>query len=106
MVYFLKDNNVAASEKMDVYKDEETGEILAVSFRGRKLYIPPFGICGLGEDETAAARVLAGMKKYVDGGEEVYPLRYALEDAYTANLMTTAAGNSWQPQKSQNRPWK
>ena len=33
MVYFLKDNNVAASEKMDVYKDEETGEILAVSFR-------------------------------------------------------------------------
>ena len=26
MVYFLKDNNVAASEKMDVYKDEETGE--------------------------------------------------------------------------------
>ncbi len=33
------------------------------------------------------------MKKYVDGGEEVYPLRYALEDAYTANLMTTAAGN-------------
>ena len=106
MVYFLKDNNVAASEKMDVYKDEETGEILEVSFRGRKLYIPPFGICGLGEDETAAARVLAGMKKYVDGGEEVYPLRYALEDAYTANLMTTAAGNSWQPQKSQNRPWK
>ena len=88
------------------FPDEETGEILAVSFRGRKLYIPPFGICGLGEDETAAARVLAGMKKYVDGGEEVYPLRYALEDAYTANLMTTAAGNSWQPQKSQNRPWK
>ena len=46
------------------------------------------------------------MKKYVDRGEEVYPLRYALEDAYTANLMTTAAGNSWQPQNSQNRPWK
>ena len=64
------------------------------------------GTGDLNADETAAARVLAGMKKYVDGGEEVYPLRYALEDAYTANLMTTAAGNSWQPQNSQNRPWK
>ena len=44
MVYFLKDNNVAASEKMDVYKDEETGEILNRDNFTREQWDEKFGV--------------------------------------------------------------
>ena len=50
--------------------------------------------------------MLAGMKKYVDGGDEVYPLREALEDAYIAEMMTRAAENPWEVVNSEKRPWK
>lgn len=104
--YFLKDDNLPASAKMDVYRDERSGEVLSIKFMGKTVYYPPFGICGLNEDETAVARMLAGMKKYIDGGEEVYPLREALEDAYTADMMTRAGENPWQTVSSGKRPWK
>lgn len=104
--YFLRDDNIAASAKMDIYRDEDSGEVLSVKFMGETVYAPPFGICGLSEDETAVARMLAGMKNYIDGGDEVYPLREALEDAYIAEMMTRAAENPWKVVSSEKRPWK
>ena len=65
--------------------------MLGVAFQGRTLYAPPFGPCGLPEDETAIAQMLQGMARFIETGEELYPLADALEDAYTALLMASPA---------------
>lgn len=52
-------------------------------------------INGLGQDETAIAKMMTGMKNYVDGGEQIYPVEYALEDAYVALLMQQAGANPY-----------
>ena len=42
------------------------------------------------EDDVAVSYCLRGMKKYVETGEEFYPMREALEDAYISILMSNA----------------
>ena len=80
---------------------------MSVSFEEKPLYSPVFDICGLPEDETAIARMLAGMKEYITGGPEIYPFRYALEDAYLALLMPGfSAVSDWHQSKTGPRPWK
>ena len=87
--------------------DPVSGEVLSVSFEEKPLYSPVFGVCGLPEDETAIARMLAGMKEYIIGGPEIYPFRYALEDAYLALLMPGfSAVSDWHQSKTGPRPWK
>jgi predicted dehydrogenase len=44
----------------------------------------------LSEDETAIAKCLLGMKRYIETGEEFYPLAEALQDAYWTILMKQA----------------
>lgn len=56
-------------------------EITEISFRGERLYSPPFGLCGLSEDETAMAVVLSETGHYVRGcGENPYPFEEAAAD--------------------------
>ena len=56
-------------------------EVLNISFRDRTLYSPPFGPCGLSEDETAMAVVLWQMGGYVRGiCSNPYPLEEAAAD--------------------------
>ena len=61
-----------------------------IAFAGKSVYRNPFAENTLPEDETAIARLLIGMKNYVDGGEEIYPLADALQDAYLTTLLKTA----------------
>ena len=105
-VYYLGSDNVERKDKISVIKDHKTDEVERIPFKGEIIYTPAFGICGLSEDETAVARVLYGMKKYVDTGEEFYPLKYALEDAYVAALMQEACDNPWTTVNSGDREWK
>lgn len=127
MVYYLDKRNLPHQAPL-VFKYDPSGrEVLSVTFQGQNLYSPPFGACGLPEDETAMARVLSGMKEYIDTGREFYPLSYALEDAYLTLLMTDSplsrrgtetgrdtSGNSaeaelssgWYQNKTDFRPWK
>ena len=44
------------------------------------VYRNPFPGARLSDDEIALATVLTGMRRYVEGGEEVYPLREATRD--------------------------
>lgn len=61
---------------------------------------------GLGEDEAAIAQLLRGMKGYIDTScGEIYPMRYALEDAYIAALMTKAGDEPYHTCRSAPRPW-
>lgn len=59
----------------------------------------------LGEDETAITELLRGMERYIKTGAEVYPMRFALEDAYTAILMAEAGRNEYKTFRSEKRPW-
>ncbi len=107
MVYYLDENNLPHQAPLVIKSDPSTGEVLSVSLQGQTLYSPVFGVCRLPEDETAIARMLAGMKEYVNGGREVYPFSSALEDAYLALLMSSSGTTSdWYQIKTGPRPWK
>ena len=68
-VCWLNDKNLPERAELDVAEDPATGEVLGVAFQGRTLYAPPFGPCGLPEDETAIAQMLQGMAPlHRDGG--------------------------------------
>lgn len=61
----------------------------------------------LGQDETAISAILLGMKAYIDGGNEVYPMKYALEDAYIATLMQEAGRNPYKTYRTKKSlPWR
>ena len=64
----------------------------------------PFAQNTLPEDETAIARMLIGIKNYVDGGEEIYPLADALQDAYLTTLLKNAL-ETGEVQNSESRIW-
>ncbi len=120
-VCWLNDKNLPERAELDVAEDPATGEVLSVAFQGRTLYAPPFGPCGLPEDETAIAQMLQGMARFIETGEELYPLADALEDAYTALLMASPAvtpgagldgpageglAPGWYQRRTGPRPWK
>ena len=61
----------------------EVEEVLEIRFGDLVLYEPPFGLCGLTEDETAMARILAEMGDYVRGtGPNPCPLEEAAADVH------------------------
>ena len=63
-------------------------EISRISFRGEVLYEPPFGLCGLSDDETAIAMLMKETAEYSKGScNSPYPLREALLDSYMAIMM-------------------
>jgi len=53
-----------------------------ISFRGKRIYENPFPGMRINDDEIAIADMLVRMKKYVETGEDFYPLRSGLQDAY------------------------
>lgn len=61
-----------------------------ISFQGRRIYENPFPGVRLNDDELAVADVLMHMKKYVETGEDFYPLREGLQDAYLNFVMEEA----------------
>lgn len=57
------------------------------------------------QDEYAVATMLYDLKSYLDGGEEVYPLAEALEDAYIWLLIQEAVQNPRKEIVSEQMPW-
>lgn len=59
----------------------EVREIVRILFRGETVYEPPFGLCGLSEDETAIATLMWQTGEYVAGaGENPYGFEKAFLD--------------------------
>ena len=55
---------------------------------GEILYEPPFGLCGLSDDETAIAMLMKETAEYSKGsGNSPYPLKEALLDSYMTIMM-------------------
>ena len=66
-------------------------EVVSVGFDGEILYRPPFGPCGLAQDETAMALMMQQASLYGKGlAESPYPLQEALQDAYATIIMQKA----------------
>lgn len=57
------------------------------------------------QDEYAIASMMLDLRAYLDGGEEVYPLAEALEDAYTRILMEQAVTMPGVVVESEHMPW-
>lgn len=57
------------------------------------------------QDEYAIATMLFDMQDYLAGGEEIYPLREALDDAYFWLLMNEAVASPWEEVRAQHMPW-
>lgn len=58
------------------------------------------------QDEFAMATMLYDMKDYLAGGEEVYPLAEALDDAYFWLMMQKATANPWEEVVAEDVPWR
>lgn len=65
----------------------------------------PYESLGFSEDETAVARMLEGMKQYVETGEECYPIAEALQDAYFSLCMEKALLHPYETIQSQTQMW-
>ena len=57
------------------------------------------------QDEYAIATMLLDMSDYLKGGQEPYPLREALDDAYFWLLAQQAYAAPWELLKSRKMPW-
>ena len=98
-VFYLDAKNHAAEAELEiesrVIKTDDTNpnlrefkEISRITFLGEILYEPPFGLCGLSDDETAIAMLMKETAEYSKGsGNSPYPLKEALLDSYMAIMM-------------------
>lgn len=78
-VYYLDENNKPQRADLEVKCDKEITEIGCC---GKVLYTPPFGLCGLSEDETAMAVMLFETAQYAKKtGNSPYSLEEAVADA-------------------------
>ena len=113
---WLDQNNMPCSGYMNIrwrtfYTDSlnpnlrKVREISEITFEGRTVYTPPFGLAGLSEDETAIAQVIADTAAWAWGEKEPeHPLAEALQDAYMSILLHRAV-ETGKPQSSTRMPW-
>ncbi len=80
-------------------------EVSGIYFQDQQLYEPPFGLCGLSQDETAVAQLMLRTGEYAKGcAENPYPPAEALQDAYMAILMKKSA-ETGETVKSEHQAW-
>ena len=102
-IYLDPENNAVEAdlqiEKRHIDRDfinpnpEFAEEITGIYFQGEQIYKPPFGLCGLSQDETAVAQLLKNTAEYAKGiADSPYPLKEAFQDAYMAILMKKSEG--------------
>jgi len=103
-VYYLDSDGNPIVETLSPACDGIHPGIQSIAFAGECVYRNPFPTNLLPEDETAIARLLIGMKEYIDTGREVYPLAGALQDAYLSALLIRAA-RTGETVNSEDQPW-
>lgn len=72
-----------------IYNIEKWSHV-CITFRGKRIYENPFPGARMNDDELACLDVMAHMKRYVETGEDFYPLRDGLQDAYLSFCMDRA----------------
>lgn len=103
-VRYLDENDDPVQESLIPSYDPNHIGWQSISFRGKPVFRNPFSTNLFSEDETAIARLLVGMKRYIETGEEIYPLRDALQDAYLTGLLSEAV-RTGKTVRSEKQPW-
>lgn len=108
-IRYLTRDNVPVTQTLNridlgVYGNQEWSHY-ALMLGERFLYKTPFVNARLNDDEIAVADLLARMADYVAGGEEVYPLRDALQDMYLCLEMEKAMAAEYVPVTTETQPW-
>ena len=78
-----------------------------ISFNGEMVYTSPFAKhteARLTDDEIGMGSLLLGMNRLIRNGEEIYPLKEALQDTYLY-LMMDEAIRTGQSVQTQKMPW-
>ena len=96
-------------ERQDLGKDSNLEGYFhrGITFNGNLVYESPFAKyteARLTDDEIAMGSLLLGMKNLIETGEEIYPLKEALQDTYLY-LMMDEAIRTGMPVKTQKQPW-
>ncbi len=94
-VAFINHEGTVITEKMNRVDGGQRGNLegffhKGITLCGKYIYQNPFAElrqARLTDDEIAMAELLVGMDKFVKTGEEVYPLKEALQDTYLGLLM-------------------
>ena len=88
-VRYVDKDHQTHNQLFDMLRDD-AGSIDLICLGDETLYTNPFPESGLTEDETAVAQMMEGMRTLIQTGEELYPLKDALQDAYTGLLIDDA----------------
>ncbi|MDD6797438.1 MAG: Gfo/Idh/MocA family oxidoreductase [Clostridia bacterium] len=99
----VEDDNPNLSNVREIVKIE-----LCQNAKNSLMYEAVFGKCGLSQDETAIARIMAETAKYAKDENKEYmdiELRGALQDAYTAILLDKAV-KCQDVITSETQPWQ
>lgn len=93
-VCYLDENNQPITEAMhredDGVYNIDGWSHMHITFRGKRIYDNLFPGMRINDDEIAVTDMMVRMKKYVETGEEFYPLRDGLQDAYLDFCMEEA----------------
>ncbi len=103
-VYYLTEENDPMIETLTPANDGVRPGIESIAFAGKAFYRNPFPTNALPEDETAIARLLVGMKEYLETGKEIYPMADAMQDAYFTILLKEAV-ETGKTVYSKRQPW-
>ena len=101
---------VAASlERQDTGRDSNLEGFFhrGITFNGQFVYEDPFAKyteARLTDDEIAMGSLLLGMKRLIETGKSIYPLKEALQDTYLY-LMMDEAIRLGQPVRTEKQPW-
>ena len=84
-------NGEMIRDELGQYSNLEGCGLRRLTWNGRTIYENPYyrEAC-LSDDEIAMAGILDGMMRYIQTGEEVYPLEEALQDTYLYLMMDQA----------------
>ena len=93
-------------DRIGEYENLEGCGLRSLQLNGQVLYRNPYlqEDVRLNDDEIAMAQILDGMAAYVGGGEEIYPLREALQDTYL-HLMLDESIRLGQPIETTTQSW-
>ena len=108
-IRYLTNENVPVTAQLNridlgVYGNQEWSHF-AIMLGEKFLYRSPFVNARMNDDEIAVASCLAGMKHYIETGEECYSLRDALQDMYLCLKMDEALANPLKPITTETMPW-
>jgi len=107
-VCYLDKNNQPITERLQreddgVYNIDGWSHMY-ITFRGKRIYENPFPGMRMNDDEIAVADAMKRMKNYVETGEDFYPLRDGLQDAYL-NFCMEEAMDSGKVVKTEAQGW-